>query len=415
MAKKKKQQRPNGFLQRRGNLWSLVYGEDDLDDNGLLVRVRRRKSIGKLSEIDEVTARKLADEFLAKQNPNVRSHMLVKEFIAVYDEEHVGMLKHSGQVHYRYLLLNHVLPALGQMRLDAIDHDVVGKLLRLKLKTYSVQTVLHIRHTLSSMFKLAKLKKVYQGENPGRGHKLPEVEHGVVNALDFDQAVALLAAIKNPNANVMVRFGLETSWGKAELCGLDYQHLNLTETGKLADGLHLPPHCCLMARNYYRGVFGSAKCGNRERQTPLSSALVAALIQHKKMAQWSEPHDIVFCSSVRGVPINCRNLERRCIQPAAKAVGIPFSVSWHCFRKTFASLSESEGWELSDRVAALGHGADGRMTTHYSKKSLSRRATQVEALSTKLNQQAPDLSQEDDQLVFDFFRHIDRKICRVVG
>jgi integrase len=63
---------------------------------------------------------------------------------------------------------------------------------------------------------------------------------------------------------------------------------------------------------------------------------------------------------------------RRKLKKAGEQVGISWTVSWHCFRRYFATESDRKGMSQDDRQASLGH-ASSEMTAHYTTNDIERR------------------------------------------
>ena len=65
------------------------------------------------------------------------------------------------------------------------------------------------------------------------------------------------------------------------------------------------------------------------------------------------PDDLVF-RTVKGTPLNDKNLYNRELAPACDRIGQP-RVSWHSFRHTHATLLHANGETLKTAQALLGH------------------------------------------------------------
>src|SRR5712692_5797822 len=78
------------------------------------------------------------------------------------------------------------------------------------------------------------------GDNPAKLVRLPEMVRRESHALSFGQAFATLAALKSP-AREMVLFAILTSMNIAEICGLQWKRINLTDQFATVDGESLPP------------------------------------------------------------------------------------------------------------------------------------------------------------------------------
>lgn len=102
-------------------------------------------------------------------------------------------MKHAGKKHYNYILNKHVIPGLGDVRLRDVDNDKVQALVKKEIEaSYSVQTAVHIRKAISAVFKHAKLKRAYSGDNPAHGVRMPEMNRKEAHALSFEMGRQLL-------------------------------------------------------------------------------------------------------------------------------------------------------------------------------------------------------------------------------
>ena len=61
-------------------------------------------------------------------------------------------------------------------------------------------------------------------------------------------------------------------------------------------------------------------------------------------------------------------------------------LSWHCFRRTYTTLSQELGMAFTDRMAMMGH-SEARMTALYTMDDLNRRREVLEQMATKLVKQ----------------------------
>jgi hypothetical protein len=149
----------------------LALREDALDECGNVVRVRRNERIADAEEVSKQEAQGIAREILNTVDEQARrpsSLVTISEFIKGRFEPYVvWALKHAGRKHYENILGKHVIPAIGDLRLRDVTSDQVQALVKMKIVAgYSVQTAVHIRNAISSVFRHAKLKKAYYGDNP---------------------------------------------------------------------------------------------------------------------------------------------------------------------------------------------------------------------------------------------------------
>lgn len=68
-------------------------------------------------------------------------------------------LSENGQLSYRMLLDNHILPVLGELPMGEIDSDMLERLLLEKKRNYSHSTCVKIYNLLNGIFRMAKRSK----------------------------------------------------------------------------------------------------------------------------------------------------------------------------------------------------------------------------------------------------------------
>jgi integrase len=383
MARRRAQQK--GYVHKQGNAWYLAFRQDALDADGKIVRVRRNQKIAEAKEVSKREAQRLAREILNRVDDQAQRPMslvTVRDFIETrFKADVIWALKHAGQLHYSYILDKHVLPAMGDVRLRDVSSDHVQALVRKKYEAgYAVQTVVHIRNAISAVFNHAKLKRAYWGDNPVQGVRMPEMQHKETHALSFSVGNELLSRLPSP-AREMVLLSMTTSLNVAEMLGLSWKRVNLTDETVVVGSEGLQPRSLVVRENCYRGKFGTVKAKSRRRTVPLSTTTVKALQGLRSGSEFNEPDDLVFAAR-KGTPLNEMTLLRRVIKPIAVKLGMPW-LSWHVFRHTHATLGEQIGMTLSDRQAQMGHG-DVRMTMHYTHSDLERRRAGIEAMSERL-------------------------------
>ncbi|HEY4364967.1 MAG TPA: tyrosine-type recombinase/integrase [Bryobacteraceae bacterium] len=435
---RKKNQRPNGYVHRQREVWYLTYSRDELNDDGVVVRKRRKK---KLAATNRDDARKEADRFLDSLVSTASGSITLRQFVdRHFRPDYITKKKISTQGHYKTVLANHVLPAFGDRRIDSINHDAVQWLINQKLesdqmkvpaaarerqqqikalrdsgktlreiaqtigvsrgrvgqilsgtyrprekKPYSVQTVVHVRNVLSAIFKYAKAKGVYKGDNPCKTVMIGELDSkSREHWLTLEQAKQLIDVLPTP-AKELVTLCCTTSMNRAEATALTYGAMNLTDDWV---GM-LPPRSLEVRRNWYKGNLISVKTRKRRRILPLPVSVVEALQRIKDASEWVEPDDFLFAGPERDKPVNVRNLESRVLKPAAKAVGIPW-FGLHDCRRLWVSCANRLGFQIADMLAGAGHSSFG-MTLRYSAPQIERRRGGNEQISSLLTGKAETL------------------------
>jgi integrase len=322
-----------------------------------------------------------------------QSIMTVQNFVDRYFRpEHVRMKKPAGQRHYE-TMFKHVLPALGKMRLCDVRLGEVQRLLSDKLNeryslgkesqragTYSVQTVRHIRNAISAIFEHAKRRGIYSGENPAHHAKLPEMQRRELHALSWAQMEALLENLPSPAREVSL-FAVLTSMNIAELCGLQWKCVNLTESWVTVGGEALPPRTIAVRRQWYRNAYGTVKANRRRRILPISARMAEEFRRIREHSRFTGPDDPVFASKT-GRPMDEHNVAKRTLKKIGAQLGMTW-LSWHCFRRTHTTLADQLEMTAGDRMAMMGH-ADMRMTERYTIVDLDRRREVVERMAERL-------------------------------
>ncbi len=251
------------------------------------------------------------------------------------------------QEHWRNMMANHILPALGKRQLRDVRADDVQLLIAERMaKGLSPQTVWHIRTTITSLFKRAKGIGWFSGDLPTEGVQMPRMRHEDRQAMTRDQLTALIEALRSP-AREVVAFLSMTGLRKSELQGLRWRRVNLTAEPVLCDGYVIAPFCIAVREQYLR-VYGKhlgekidrgqwQDLKTREqgsRDVPLSTAAVELLTGIHSASKFKGAADPVFVSRT-GTPINADNILRRDVKKALIALKLPATLDLHSLRLIF--------------------------------------------------------------------------------
>lgn len=392
-----------GSLYRDGNNWRLRWYEYDLQPDGTSKPRRCSEVMGRCvgdQAIGEKEAKARAADKLREVNRRAMRPTAAMALATFIDDrfvpEHVLHLKPGGQVHYT-TNLKHVKRVLGHMPLRDVKlvhvqalcsgllHSTytVGKEDEKRGKKarqvgYSVQTVVHVKNVVSAIFHHAKANGLYAGENPAEYVKLPEMERKEKHALTADQVKALLAALPPP-AKEMAHLAVLTGMNIAEICGLQWQDVNLANEWVIAGGEPIAPKTISVRRQWSQrkgpAAYHTLKARGRRREIPMTSHIEKLLAKQKpKAAKADGP---VFASST-GKPVDAHNMFNRKLKPAAVLLEMPY-VGWHTLRHTWATQSRIAAMNPADLTATIGH-TDFRMTAHYGREALERRRVVMEQI-----------------------------------
>jgi integrase len=374
----RKRGQKKGYLYQRGPSWFLQYIR--IDGAEKTVRIGAATGLGKLSRRQ---AERIAwDDYLEvvyNHSNRPSSRQTIEQFInESFIPGLVWTLKPSGKAHYTNMLENHVLPALGKVKLcDLGPHDV-QELVRWKLDNEhkSVQTAVHIKNTISAIFRYAKTMQAYSGDLPTEGVRLPPVNAAERKALTWPQVQALAEQLPE-QTGILITVLTLTGLRIGEAVGLRWKRVNLNEEPRLQDGEILPGYTLAVRENHVLGAYCTLKPGrNTRRNIPITGECWVALSRLKA----GGPDEPVFVNRV-GKPIDWRNIAERHLKPAAKALGVPW-VSFHTFRHTNSTLADQAGLSVAERQRILGHSSSG-MTMRYSHADIEQVRGRMEKIGKR--------------------------------
>jgi integrase len=259
---------------------------------------------------------------------------------------------------YSSLARNHIVPALGRIRLKDLTPDRVRAFRTSKLEAgLSRRTVQY----LLTLLRQALGQAVEDGllpRNPAQGVSVKRIGDGEeIPHLAPQQAKALLAAAREERLWALYVLAVHTGLRQGELLALRWADVDLA-AGKLSVRRTLSA-----AKDGPR--FTSPKTRKSRRSVGLTGAAVDALVRHRAAQEeerarlgnlWEDGgggDDLVFRSTT-GTPLNRHNLARRSFKPLLGKAGLP-DVPFHALRHTAASLLFSRGTHPKMVSEILGH------------------------------------------------------------
>ncbi len=357
MARRRGQRK--GWLRAEHGSWLLTYRVYDQTGRGHreTVTIGPCDGSGKLTE--KQAERFAWDHYLCKvdqiaQQP--RALMTLAEFWEKhFKPSALVRLKKSSREQYFSLYARWIGPVIGRKRLATLETGDVEQVIALAVEGgMSPATAKHCRKVISAIYTRAKKLRIASGDNPASLADVPTPEPVREKlALSAEKMRAVLVMLTEP-VRTMALTAVLTSMNVSELCGLRWRHVNLTPEWAM-DADALPPFTLAVRQHFTRGEVGSLKTGNRKRNVPLPEVLVTALAKLKARPKFNGPDDVVFCSR-EGTPINENNVRRRWFSKIAKELGIS-RLSWHVFRYSHATFTESIGMHARDRQMLMGHGS----------------------------------------------------------
>ena len=266
--------------------------------------------------------------------------------------EYLGTIVHLRAVtqgDYERALRIHVVPALGDRPIAAIDHVEVRRFVAEKqAQNLAPKTLQRIRLVLQQVLALAKSAGAIKS-NPCDGLRLPRPARAEPVFLTANQVDALARACKPPY-DLLVRLAAATGLRPSELCGLRVGRLDLIKgTAEVAEALTV--------------VKGRTEVGptkNSLRRTvgiPRSVCEDLAIYLRARAEEAGRPlnQDEYLFTAPMGGPLRRDLLFKRFIRPAISAAGLPKGMRLHDLRHTCAALLIALGAHPKAIQERLGH------------------------------------------------------------
>jgi integrase len=290
--------------------------------------------------------------------------------------EHVSIKGLAGRTHYR-AILKHVLtpeevqrvfkldtettrtrlkaipdwPYLSHLHLSETNPEHIEKLmLAAQARGYSMQTVTHIRNVVSAIFSHARKSNHFHGLNPASQVAVPGMSRKEAHMLSLPQLKTVLERMRYPEKE-MTLLAIVTGMNVAEICGLQWKHVNLAPTEQpTTAGDWLPARTIAVRKQWYRGELNSVKIG-RTRTLAIPELMVPVLTRLSQRVRFTQPEDFVLVSEA-GTPVNETNIASRRLKAVGQELAMPW-LSWHVFRRTRKDYLTRFGPRFVDRIAAV--------------------------------------------------------------
>jgi len=320
-----------------------------------------------------------SDTQAAAQPPAAPSAMKISEFVErFFGPEHVATKELSGRTHYR-AILKHVLtpeeverafqsgakksktrlnavpgwPYLGGVRVCDVRPDHVERLIAAAWERgYSSQTVMHIRNVVRAIFAYAKLKQCFVGDNPATVVSVPDMIRKETPALTLAQVERALAAMRYPEKDVAL-ITILTGMNVAEICGLQWKYVNLTNAWTDADGEPIPPRTIAVRQQWHFGKLDKVAQRSHYRNLTIPLRLAPILAGLRARGSFTQPDDFVLADHA-GRPVGAKQIAARRLKAIGNELQMP-GLSWRVFRRTHATLALEFGRQFLEHSALMRH------------------------------------------------------------
>jgi integrase len=269
--------------------------------------------------------------------PEVKEVPTLNEFAPRFMREHAvaNQLKPSGIHHKEVIFRVHLLPQLGQRRLDRIDNPDVQQL-KYALREKSAHTVNNVLTLLNVVLKKALEWGVI--DTMPCTIKLLRTPPGSLKVFDLEQYERLIEAATNrlPEALLIVLLGGDAGLRSGEMRALQWDDVDF-QTGRAGQ--------ITVRRSEWHGQTTSTK-GNRTRFVPMTTRLGAALKRHQHL------RGPLVLHRKDGKPMAEHHLEE-VLRGALRDAGLKGGP--HVLRHTFCSLAIANGLSVKEVQQLAGH------------------------------------------------------------
>ena len=254
---------------------------------------------------------------------------------------------------YGKLIENHIIPALGKVKLKDLRPGHINALYRNRLESgIGTRTIRYIHSTLHRALQVA----VNQGlltRNPASGCTPPRYVHDEMTIFNESQVTTFLIAARGSRHEALYTMAVKTGMRQGELLGLKWSDLDWT-TGQLQVKRQVQR---VKGQGF---VFLEPKTRSGRRTVQLGEAMLQALRKHKEMqdleksfagARWQE-YDLIFASTV-GTATDLNNLGKE-FRKILATTGLP-KIRFHDLRHTAASIMLKHNIPVLTVSRFLGH------------------------------------------------------------
>ena len=299
-------------------------------------------------------------------------NLTVSEYLDRFLEDvQRGSVRESTYSRDKYLITNHVKPALGRVKLKNLGAMHLQRLYREKrdaeLSASTVQKVHHILH--KALAQAVRWDLI--ARNPTDNVKVPTPMPKEMHPLSASEARKLLEAAQGDRLEAVYVLAVHTGMRRGELLGLKWDDVDL-------DGRTVRIRRTL-TRKGTGYVLGDPKTKNSRRTVRLTLQAVEALRRHltsqmediERLGDLYDDQGLVFAGNNGGV-INPSNLRQRSFKPLLKRAELP-QITFNDLRHTCASLLFQRNVHPKFVQELLGHASVAITLDTYSHFSFGPR------------------------------------------
>lgn len=280
--------------------------------------------------------------------------MTVTEWMETWMKEFLVNVKPRTRDSYRSTVKTHIEPALGAIRLDALDTLTIQRFYNRLSQTLSPKTVKNVHGVLHRALQQAVVNKLIW-DNPTLGCSLPKGEKKPIQPLSEKQISDLLKVVKGKRFEHVIVVTLFTGMREGEVLGLTWDCVNL-ETGAILINKQL------QRERGGNGAYHLVSTKNGKGRLITAAPSIVAVLQKVKAQQeewqkacgdaWQNEMNLVFTDEAG------RNLSAQTVylhfKKFAEEIGAP-EARFHDLRHSYAVAALRSGADIKSVQGNLGH------------------------------------------------------------
>ena len=244
---------------------------------------------------------------------------------------------------YATVLLNHVYPVVGSMRMDAIKRADIQTLVKAWESSSAASTV-EVRYTILAIMMRAAVKDRVIPTSPCLDIKLPRIEPRSALVPITTETVLALRQAMPPRYRAFVTLGAGTGMRRGELLGLTLDRVAF-EFATIRVDRQLS-----RASRSDAVMFGPPKTDSSTRTIPVAPVVLHTIREH--VAEFGLHESGLVLTTETGSPVATSTIHS-IWQRAARSVGA--DATPHALRHYFASIQIRSGQSVKVLQALLGH------------------------------------------------------------
>lgn len=276
------------------------------------------------------------------------SKLTVAQWLDIWEDEYLGDIKPLTAASYKRTVKNHIKPALGAIRLQALSAHEIQKLYNEAQKgdePLSPKTIKNLHGVVHKALQQA-VELGYIKFNPSDACKLPRAEKREIKPLDEQQIKTFMQTIKGHRFEALYLVTLFTGMREGEILGLTWDCVDFK------NGTILINKQLIKNRDEIGAVeLASTKNGKGRRITP--APFVMALLKEQQMKQlearfcaqgaWSNDWNLVFTDEL-GNYLSAVTVYKN-FKRLAKEAGFP-DARFHDLRHSYAVAAIQAGDDI---------------------------------------------------------------------